>query len=262
MKHMRVISYLLRAAAILGIGGCGPITGKHGICTETRTTLGSLDEISALGFSARDMLESALGSHQTTLNWSDGGSTTLTLQVNAVGTAYFIHAELTGDGNTVDGTIVGEGDAGGSVTVTGTDGPAFPPPPSSELHGVPLPPAVCTDRVAADVTVSFVTDDAGFAEAWEVELRSDVPGGAFFEHAVRQIDLVGSYTPAGVDAAELADLTVSVQANFDKIDPGAFSGKAWGNIRPPCITVEEVTTCPGDSIGIASWGPELPPTPL
>ncbi|WP_437300431.1 hypothetical protein [Sorangium sp. So ce426] len=127
------------------------------------------DDVSPLGFSAREVLSVASGERSAPLTWAKGGSTTATLSVGEIVAARFV--------GSMDGSGVG-------------------------------PDIGCVEHLQIDVPMAFSTEDGAFDESFEVTLRATQADAAWFEHAIELSSsaLQGSYEVTEVDTAEFREV--------------------------------------------------------
>jgi hypothetical protein len=221
-------------SAALALDGCslerpdpgGGQIGEEGTAhceVVERTPLGR-DEVSALGFSAAEVLAFAVGTFEDALVYEGGGSAALAVVIT-------------------EGTEGTEG-AGfelqhQELVVTGS--------------GAAIEPA-CPDQVALDVAVTFTTDDGVFAEAWDGALLAMSADQAWLTR-----DLAGAagsfdprdYAPAGSDYDEVRawlDLTVAPSGLS-----GSVVGQGSGVIGDPD---DPDSTAYAESFDIAGFGTE------
>jgi hypothetical protein len=144
--------------------GCpaGPLDkdGELPYCEETPTVV-DLDEVTELGFTAQDLLDLAVGTHDETFAWARGGTTPLTQEVTYDGgEARFVAREA----------VYPEGDG------------------AQPAIGV-----ICDDTVEVDVSMGFSTDDGAFAEVWELALDAVSADTAQWNQPLDPDGLTGTY---------------------------------------------------------------------
>jgi len=176
-------------------------------CEYAYTDL-ALDEVSALGFSAADLLVAVGGERAETLTWIDGSGTVgLALEVlYSGGRVRFVEAtprEGGGDTGFAERVIDGVPDAD---TGEGGDDTGIPDDTGGEGD-------LCPDAITVEATLSFVTDDGGFDEAIPVTLHAEAADAATLDGEVLVEDLEGTWTSDEYDPSEWEDLTVSVNAS-------------------------------------------------
>ncbi|MFT4624946.1 MAG: hypothetical protein ACI8PZ_003612 [Myxococcota bacterium] len=100
--------------------------------------------------------------------------------------------------------------------------PVYPGTGSTIAIGV-----VCWDQVRMPITVSFTTDDGGFAETWEQTVSvpgspyASTTGGDVLRHTVDPAALMGSWTlDEGVDPSEYdyLELTIAGSITAGRVD--------------------------------------------
>ena len=111
-----------------------------GGCEAGESTPLSLDDPTALGFTAREAIEVMVGEWSETLSWSTGGEVALTHTLTYVGdSAVFTPYEASSGG------------AGGSGDDTAI---------------------LCEDAIGFEVDITFATADGAFDERWSVKLET------------------------------------------------------------------------------------------
>lgn len=149
---------MLRALTLLLLTACaGPSSST---CQEVRTSI-ELDEPSAYGFSAQEVLAFAEGRHQTTLA-TRAGDTTLIIDVQRRrdSAEWSERAPLPSE-----------------VRGASTDGYAEP---------------ICDDELAVPVWIDFTTADGQLRERWSLDLTSSDPESASFSTSLDARRLQGS----------------------------------------------------------------------
>ncbi|WP_437492236.1 hypothetical protein WME75_17455 [Sorangium sp. So ce1014] len=180
------LSLAFAAATGVGLLGCvdgagggpkgGQIGGVHegGGCEEKAGEDIGADDVSPLGFSAREALSAVSGERSVPLTWATGGSTTATLSVGELVAARFA------------GPTDGSGSSGAE--------------PGNDIG--------CSDHLQIDVPMAFSTEDGAFDDSFEVTLRATQVGAATFTHAIDLAALQGSYEVTEVDPAEFREVFV------------------------------------------------------
>lgn len=126
-------------ASMLVMAGCDILTPAEAPYCENTATVVGLDEATALGFSAQQLLDLALGQHDEVFTYADGTESGLSLEVShAGGEARFVTSEA-----------------------------VYPKSGSTIDIGIE-----CFDRVEVDVSISLATDDGALAESWDGALTS------------------------------------------------------------------------------------------
>lgn len=185
-------------------------------CAESATPV-PLDEATTLGFSGAELYALAAGKHSPPFTWNLGGEDTLTLTVGGdPAEARFVDASPAGD----------EGADSGWME--------------------------CPDRVEVDVSITFVTGDGRFAEAWDTALSAETVERAGFVQELDLDHLDGSYDPADDIEHAVEDTPYeSVEASVI----GWFDGAGtWGTVAGQVNGEEE---CEDDGT-CSDWAAELP----
>jgi hypothetical protein len=204
MRERRWLSWVVAAATSVGLFGCvdgagggpqgGQIGGVHGAeggCDEEKEDIGA-DDVSALGFSAREALTAISGERSVPLTWAKGGSTTATVSVGELVAARFVRS------------TVAEGDSSGAEPALAAD---------------------CSDHLQIDVPLAFSTADGAFDESFAVTLRVPRVDAASFFYKIDLSALQGSYEVTEVDPAEFKAVTVYLSG---ALSSGAVSGTISG----------------------------------
>ncbi|MEJ7731975.1 MAG: hypothetical protein WKG00_22540 [Polyangiaceae bacterium] len=161
-------------------------------CLPVTTTPIGLDEPTALGFTAAELLDLADGDHQASLAWDKGGSTSLDVSVTAdAASARYVERAWQDDGS-----------------------------------GTAAEPAIdCPDVIEIDAVTGFATEDGAFAESWTTTLSASEPGLVLLGASVAPDAIAGSYQVTEVDPAQYDELTLF----FDvAIDAGGATGAVAG----------------------------------
>ncbi len=191
-QTIRPLMTLSTFAIVIALSGCPEEDpnldeGASAYCEETRTAV-ALDEQTALGFSAQEVIDALVFAHETDLDYADGTIAALTLDL--------IHDG--GEARYVDSVAVyPEGD-----------------------EEMDLGAILCEAYVEIDVTVDFVTDDGVFDESWELPLQATAADAASFGLSdLTPDDFTGSYDFLAFDPADFDEVTTSVWAAFDMGGP-------------------------------------------
>jgi len=175
--------------AVIAFAGCRDEnqnldeTGAY--CEETSTVI-DLDEQTALGFAAQEVIDALAFVHETDLVYGDGGTAALTIDLRFDG----------GEARYVDSEAVY-------------------PDGVSEASAI-----LCDSYVEIDVTVDFFTDDGVFDETWALPLEATAADAASFRlNDLTPDDFAGSYDFLAFDPAEYDEVTTSVWAAFDMGGP-------------------------------------------
>jgi hypothetical protein len=207
MRERRWLTWVIVAATSVGLFGCvdgvdrgpsdnrpqgGQIGGVFRGCEEEAEDIGA-DDVSPLGFSARDVASAVSGERSVSLLWRGVESTTATFSVGELVAARLVRST--------------EPDLGESSG-------------STELY-----PSACSDYVQVDVPLAFSTEDGVFDEALVVKLRAFEPDVADFVHWFDLAALQGSYEVTEIDPAEFREVRVHL---YGKLSPGAIEGSIGG----------------------------------
>jgi hypothetical protein len=164
--------------------GCLPVEG------DTRALAWS--QRSSLGFSADEVLGTLGASRDTRLDWSDGSTTTLGLELTRrMGSVEFQNREWQDDGS-------------GRELAAGTS---------------------CSDVLVVPVSLSFSTGDGAFAETWDLELEVATPTRATAYYAIALDTLQGDYTVTEVNPSSFDSLRAFVAIT---LTADAWSGRLDG----------------------------------
>ncbi|WP_437941786.1 hypothetical protein [Sorangium sp. So ce341] len=203
MRERLCLSWAVAAVMSVGLWGCGSgdgggpsddaapggqIGGVHvveGGCDEEKEDIGA-DDVSPLGFSARDALSALSGERSTPLAWSKGGSTAATVAAGELVAARFVRS-----------TVADSGPGGAESTALAAD---------------------CADHLQLDVPLAFSTEDGAFDESFAVTLRVPQVGEGRFFHRIDLDALQGSYEVTEVDPTEFREVFVDLS--------GALTGSA------------------------------------
>ncbi|WP_437819886.1 hypothetical protein [Sorangium sp. So ce1078] len=204
MSERRWLSLAFAAATSVGLLGCGDGAGggpqggqiggvqvAEGACDEEKEDIGA-DDVSPLGFSAREALSAASGERSAPLTWAKGGSTTVTVSVGELAAARFVRS------------TVASGEPGGAEPALAAD---------------------CADHLQIDVPLAFSTEDGAFDESFAVTLRVPQVDDARFYHRIDLSALQGSYEVTEVDPAQFREVVVSLSGTLSS---SAVSGTISG----------------------------------
>jgi hypothetical protein len=143
-------------------------------CLPVTTTPIGLDEPTALGFTAADVLAIADGDHPASLAWDKGGSTGLAVSVTAdAASARYVVRDWQDNGS-----------------------------------GMAEPAMDCADVIEIDAVTGFATDDGAFAESWTTVLSASESGLVLLGASVAPDAIAGSYEVTEVDPAQYDELTL------------------------------------------------------
>ena len=171
----------------------GVVSGDGGMpdyqeCDDSTATLASSD-ISALGFSADDVLTAVAGPSSASGTWTDGGAiTTVTLAVSLSGAPVFHDRSPTVD------------------TGTGMEGPD----------------SACPDWLEVPVSVTFATDDGAFDETLSASILAMELSSLWASSELDWTALSGTYTFTDIDPAEWDTVGLSLSAGWSG---GATTGQ-------------------------------------
>jgi hypothetical protein len=162
-------------------------------CLPVSTTPIGLDEATALGLTAADVLAIADGDHQASLAWDKGGSTGLAVSVTADATsARYVVRDWQDNG-----------------------------------PGVAEPAMDCLDVIEIDAVTGFATEDGAFAESWTTTLSASDPGLVLLGASVAPDAIAGSYQVTEVDPAQYDELTLFFDLAIDASGAtGTVAGQA------------------------------------
>ncbi|XXX81605.1 hypothetical protein WMF30_22880 [Sorangium sp. So ce134] len=172
-------------------GQIGGVQVAEDGCDEEKEDIGA-DDVSPLGFSAREALSALSGERSAPLAWAKGGSTTATVAAGELVAARFVRS------------TVASGGPGGAEPAIAVD---------------------CSDHLQIDVPLAFSTEDGAFDESFAVTLRVPrVDAGSFF-HRIDLDALQGSYEVTEVDPAEFREVVVYLSG---ELTGSAVSGTIGG----------------------------------
>ncbi len=205
--------------------GCGTNEGQAtldgGGCEETITTLG-VDEVSALGFSAEEILLLAEKTHEETLAYVSGDTTDLTITIaRDDGEIRFVDSE---------------------PKVDDTDG------------DLELAAPYCQDRLEIDAGMDFVTADGQFAEHFDVTLRATNADEATVSVRLDPSSLAGGFVVEVPEGAEGYDeVEMSVDASFDQAGSDGRISVQFSGSEEDSSTGEGVAWA--TSVVVGEWPP-------
>jgi hypothetical protein len=158
-------------------------------CTAT-TTVVSFDEVTALGFSAEELMAVVGGPRAEVFEWYSSGDTTdLTLELSYTGgEVRFVDQEPREGADT--GAIYEAAAADLDTDEPRDTGPADTGPFDTGDGGVE-----CPDSLSMDLTLVFATADGSFDESVDALLYADSLDGARASAEAAFDDLVGAYVP-------------------------------------------------------------------
>ena len=200
--------------------GCpGTKADNYPVCVETPTSL-TADEVSPGGFSANDLLTLAAGARSDTLAWSDGTTTPLALSVTSDGEgAQWIDSVADYTGVSIDIGIL------------------------------------CTPRLEVPATVSFVTDNGAFDEAFDTALVGTDAASAGFTIDLVDASLAGTFDPTDWPTTEYDTLDMALSGTFDASgDTGVIAGSTI--LDEGCDS--DVCSASSESLDVATWAASPP----
>ncbi len=188
----RIISILTTLAALIAFSGCDEedpnlAEDAGAFCEETPTVI-TLDEVTALGFSAQEVIDAVVFPYLTDLEYADGSLAALSM--------YLVYDA--GELRYVDSVAVyPEGDD------------------QAELGAI-----LCDPYVEIDITAAIATDDGIFDESWELPLVATAADAAsFWLNDLTPDDFTGDYDYMAFDPADYDEVTTSIYAAFDSAGP-------------------------------------------
>lgn len=216
---------------LLSLAACEDSSVKEAngwACEETSTEL-SFDEVSALGFAPRAILDLAEGSHEATFTYADGATTTLGLLAYDATAARYVESTPP----EASDTAAGFGDA---MWDSGDNDP-------------------CPDRVEVDMSLDFATADGAFDEVWAMTMSS-VDGVTVQIAAELDTDFAGSYVLEDhVTSTDWDELSAWVDGSIDASGTsGMLSAQASGS-DDDCEP-GEVCTAWAENVDIGTWSGE------
>lgn len=200
-------------------------------CEETVTVLAGVDAVSALGFSAADVLTVAEGAHDGPMVWGAG------LSDGPIQVAF--------------GPEMGAGQLTVGVTYQGGEVRHITSTPKGGGEGDGGFFASCTDRLEVDVAVTVDSAGGAFAESFTAPLRATSRGIARIVHDLELADFQGSFA---VTKLEPADAEVGPIA----LDIGISGAGLFGGASSMVQLVDGDAALAG-GLSIASW-PSATPT--
>jgi hypothetical protein len=207
---------------VLALVGCDDGRGGEdtGPSCEDHEAPVTLDESTALGFTAHDLVDLVTPEFHGPLTWADETTTTLDLVIVSTGEAWFVDSEV----------VPGEGD----------QQPAIWP--------------ICDDRVEIAVTIQFTTEDGAFAESWDDRVAGTSATEAHWAHELDLDALGGDFDLVPfVDAEDYDELRAFVNGavSAETGSSGRISGQASGSEDcdpgDPCSSWAE-------EVDVATWG--------
>ena len=170
-------------------------------CDEQVTVLAGVDAMSALGFTAADVLSVAAGAHESPMMWGAG---------IADGPVQVAFGPEAGAGKLTVGVTY----QGGEVRFIDSA------PKPGQYEGDGLVESNCTDRLEVDVAVTLDSEGGAFAESFTAPLRATTRGIAKIAHELALADIQGSFAvtklePANATVAPIAlDIGISGAGQF------------------------------------------------
>ena len=194
-------------------------------CEETVTVLAGVDAMSALGFSAAEVLTNAEGEHIGPMEWGTG------LADGPIVVSF-------GPESGVGQLTVGVAYQGGEVRHIAST-------PKGGLEGDGGAFAQCNDRLEVDVAVTVNSGGGAFAESFTAPLRATSRGIARIVHDLELADIQGSFA---VTKLEPADAEIGPIA----LDIGISGAGVFGGASTMVQLVDGDAALAG-GLSIASW---------
>ncbi len=186
---MRTIPWLATLPLLALIACDGNLDEAAGGCDETATEL-AVDEVSALGFAADELLANIAGPRNEILEWTDGAQTGILVEMVNNGAVHYVDSE----------------------------------PKASEGGMEDAAAALCEDRIEVDAQVIVSTDDGLLDETLDVTLTADEATSAdFYLSDLTPDDLNGTYDYREIDMAQYDTFAISIHGAIG-ID------SSWGQI--------------------------------
>lgn len=198
-------------------------------CDEQVTVLAGVDAMSALGFTAADVLSVAAGAHESPMMWGAG---------IADGPVQVAFGPEAGAGKLTVGVTY----QGGEVRFIDST------PKDTGLEGDGGFGAQCTDRLEVDVAVTLDSEGGAFAESFTAPLRATSRGIAKIAHELALADIQGSFA---VTKLEPANATVAPIA----LDIGISGAGLFGGASS-FVEITEGDTASAGALSIARWPAE------
>lgn len=179
---LRVMSVSLSLSLLaLSLTGCETVDEVSTLqCIETKTVL-TLDEASALGYSAQSILEQFEGTYTEPMTWTDGGGSDVTVSLTYEGgNLYFVDAEL---------EEMKEGEIYNDIYIE------------------------CPDFMLVEASLTVNSEDGRLAESADVSLLSYNGEAAHALFSRTPEALQGTLEPLSV-ASEWDDISFSITAFF------------------------------------------------
>ena len=190
--HLRIFTILTTLAALVAFTGCDEdapnLDETAGAFCEETPTVTALDEVTALGFSAQEVIDALVFPYLTDLEYADGSLAALTI--------YLVYDA--GEVRYVDSV---------AVYPEGED--------QAELGAI-----LCDPYIEIDITAAIATDDGVFDESWELPLRATAADAASFSlNDLTPDDFTGDYDFMAFDPNDHDEVTTSIYAAFDMGGP-------------------------------------------
>ncbi|NVB41086.1 hypothetical protein G6O69_24820 [Pseudenhygromyxa sp. WMMC2535] len=173
-------------------------------CVETATVLSSIDEVSALGFSAADVLAVAAGEHSSPMTWVDQ------IQDGLVE----IEVGPESGESTIDLSLTHEG---GEIRYIDSE-------PAESDYEIDID---CNDRLEIDVVAEVETGGGALAETLSVVLKAENIIQPYFQTALDLDALAGSMTVT----TETPDLTIGAPSLQVGISSFGLNGTLTGMVE-------------------------------
>ncbi len=200
-----------------------------GGCEEQVTVLAGVDAMSALGFSAADVLSVAEGQHEGPMLWGAG---------IADGPVQVAFGPEAGAGK----LTVAVAYQGGEVRhITST-------PKQGDYEGDGGALALCNDRLEVDVAVTVDSEGGAFAESFDAPLRATTRGIGKIAHELALADIQGSFAVTKLEPANAKVAPIALDIGIS--GAGLFGGAS------SFVEVSEGDTASAGALTIARWPAE------
>ncbi|AGP36644.1 hypothetical protein SCE1572_20380 [Sorangium cellulosum So0157-2] len=229
-------------------GQIGGVHVEEGGCDEERVDIG-VDDVSPLGFSAREALSALSGERSAPLAWSKGGSATATVAAGELVAARFVRSTVatvaTVDGGVAAGELVAARFVRSTVATVATVAKSGPGGAESTAIA-----ADCADHLQLDVPLAFSTEDGAFDESFAVTLRVPQVGAGRFFHRIDLDALQGSYEVTEVDPTEFREIFVYLSG---ELTGSAVSGTISGIAESHPIGTGPDSSVSGQPFSVADF---------
>lgn len=188
-------------------------------CKDTEQPI-ALDDDTALGFTAQQIVDLVTPAYAGVLEWADGGTTDLDVALSPDGEAWFVDSEV----------VEGIGD---------TQTLVWP---------------ICEDRVAISVAIAFTTADGAFAETWSGRAVATEATNASWSHTVDLDGLDGTFDVVPfVESTDYDELGAWVEGvvTAPGVSRGEIAGQASG--EEDCDPGDTCTAW-AEHVDVGTWG--------